>query len=570
MRLKLLLIAALAITALTAPAAASARTYGLGCEVPQNAESHPARLAGALSTLPASYSLQQYALVPGDQGQVGSCAAWGTAYTAMGVLVNMDHSQGIWDNPLNALPGGGGSAMYVYSQTCGGVDNGSYIDDDVAVETSQGDDEDADYTQGELDWWDPPTSQETANAKNWVLATGYDIGTDQYSIEQAISNNEPVVLGIEVTQAFESNTSGNYPDPNDPDDDYTSLGGHAPTAVGYDSGGLIVENSWGPYWDNGGYVHISWDWLEGTYQDSGWPDLTQAVAMVSMSHYYAPAPTITSFAPTSGPVGATVTLTGSGFSGASKVTFDGCVAGFSVDSDTQISATVPGGATSGAIAVTTPGGGASSATSFTVTALSADDSLKSLTVSAGSLSPSFSSGTLSYSDSVANSVASITVSATTNDAKASYVLQVFGSPASNPIELSLGANVIKVLVSAQSGASKTYSLTVTRAAALITPHLTLKLSGLISGALKLGKRLTAKGSVMPTSLAGAKVTLAVQRKVGGKWRKVISVAHTVAASGAYGWKYKPAKKGSYRIRATIAKTAANTAAATKWNTFKVK
>jgi C1A family cysteine protease len=290
MRLKLLLVATLAITALATPTAASARTYGLGALVPRNAERHSARLAGVLTALPASYSLQQYAPVPGDQGQVNACVAWGTAYTAMGVLENMDHYQGLWDNPFNSLPGGGGSAMYVYSQICGGQDNGSRFDDAVAVETAQGDDEQSDYTQGEADWWDQPTAQETTNAANWVLAAGVDIGTDQYSIEQAISDGEPVVLGIQVTQAFENNTSGNYPDPNDYyDDDYTSLGGHAPTAVGYDSGGLIVENSWGPNWDNGGYVHISWDWLENTYQDSGEPDLYQAVAMVGMSHV-APAP----------------------------------------------------------------------------------------------------------------------------------------------------------------------------------------------------------------------------------------------------------------------------------------
>ena len=306
MRLKLLLIAAVAITALVAPAAASAHTYGLGLLLPKNAERHPAKLGGALSSLPASYSLQEYAPVPGDQGQVDSCGAWATAYTAMGLLENMDHAQGLWDNSFDGLPSGGGSAMYVYSQTCGGADDGSYLDDDVSIETSQGDDEASDYSQGEADWWDLPSAQETANAKNWVLAAGDDIGTDQYSIEQAISNDEPVVLGIEVTQAFENNTSGSYPDPNDySDDDYTSLGGHAVTAVGYDTDGLTVENSWGPSWDNGGYVHISWDWLEGTYQDSGEPDLTQAVAMVGMSHC-APAPTPTP-TPTSPPPTTTVT-----------------------------------------------------------------------------------------------------------------------------------------------------------------------------------------------------------------------------------------------------------------------
>ena len=105
---------------------------------------------------------------------------------------------------------------------------------------------------------------------------------------------------------------------------------------------------------------------------------------------------------------------------------------------------------------------------------------------------------------------------------------------------------------------------------MVTPHLTLKLSGLRSGALKLGKSMTAKGTVTPSSLAGTKVTLTVQRKHGDTWRKVTSKTWTIAASGSYSWKYKPTKKGSCRIGATVAKTAANTAAATKWLTFKVK
>ena len=79
------------------------------------------------------------------------------------------------------------------------------------------------------------------------------------------------------------------------------------------------------------------------------------------------APTLIGFAPTSGPVGSSVILTGAGFTGASAVSFNGMTAtSFSVDSDTQITVTVPTGATSGAIAVTTPGGTATSATSFTV------------------------------------------------------------------------------------------------------------------------------------------------------------------------------------------------------------
>src|SRR5437762_6491921 len=77
-------------------------------------------------------------------------------------------------------------------------------------------------------------------------------------------------------------------------------------------------------------------------------------------------PTISSFTPSSGPVGTSVTISGTNFTGASAVLFNGTSASFTVSSATAITATVPAGATSGPISVTTPGGTASSAASFTV------------------------------------------------------------------------------------------------------------------------------------------------------------------------------------------------------------
>ena len=74
-------------------------------------------------------------------------------------------------------------------------------------------------------------------------------------------------------------------------------------------------------------------------------------------------PLLKSFNPTSGPVGTQVTINGSGFTGASKVTFGGVKATtYTVDSGTQITASVPAGAVTGKIAVTTTGGTASKGT----------------------------------------------------------------------------------------------------------------------------------------------------------------------------------------------------------------
>lgn len=79
-------------------------------------------------------------------------------------------------------------------------------------------------------------------------------------------------------------------------------------------------------------------------------------------------PEVTSFTPTSGPVGQSVTITGNSFTAATKVTFGGVAAtSYKVINDTTVDALVPTGAVTGAIAVTTAGGTGTSKTNFTVT-----------------------------------------------------------------------------------------------------------------------------------------------------------------------------------------------------------
>ena len=83
------------------------------------------------------------------------------------------------------------------------------------------------------------------------------------------------------------------------------------------------------------------------------------------------APTISGFSPSSGVIGATVTINGNHFTGVNGVRFNGTSASFAFVNDGKVTATVPSGATTGRITVTTPGGTATSSSNFTVTGSSA-------------------------------------------------------------------------------------------------------------------------------------------------------------------------------------------------------
>jgi len=94
--------------------------------------------------------------------------------------------------------------------------------------------------------------------------------------------------------------------------------------------------------------------------------LLLSVVLFAAGSLFGAAPTITSFTPTSGTTGTSVTLTGTNFTGATTVKFNGIAAGsFSVTSSTKIIAVAPTGVTTGKISVTTPGGTATSSSSFT-------------------------------------------------------------------------------------------------------------------------------------------------------------------------------------------------------------
>jgi hypothetical protein len=99
--------------------------------------------------------------------------------------------------------------------------------------------------------------------------------------------------------------------------------------------------------------------------------------------------------------------------------------------------------------------------------LSTDASLSGLALSAGALTPEFVSTTTSYAANVANAIASVVVTPTTNDASATYtVSNAAGVCAVDACALDVGDNTITITVTAEDDVStQNYTVVVTRAAA---------------------------------------------------------------------------------------------------------
>ena len=120
---------------------------------------------------------------------------------------------------------------------------------------------------------------------------------------------------------------------------------------------------------------------------------------------------------------------------------------------------------------------------------SSDASLRGLTISAGELA--FDSATTRYAVEVEHDVTSVTLTPTASHAAATVAVNgaaVASGSASAAIALEAGENVIEVVVTAEDGTKRTYTVTVTRAA-LPVPALP------VGGAVLLGVLLLWRGAL---------------------------------------------------------------------------
>ena len=264
----------------------------------------PRRAAAATPdvTFPAGVDLRAWAVTPGNQGDLNSCVPWVIDYALLG-----------WYSRYSGRVGQPFAPMYTYSQINGGGDYGSDATTALQLALTQGNDTRAHYAKGDTNWSRQPTAAERTSAAAFkikgfnTLFAGFGLGTTVTQLKTALATNHPVAIGMEVRHGFDylgaSATAV--------DNDTTSAirGYHEVLAVGYDAAGLIVQNSWGTGWANGGFGRISWKVVQSDVGDGATIDgFLQAATAPTVS-----APVVTRSA----------TRTGGGTLVAAKVTWKG-------------------------------------------------------------------------------------------------------------------------------------------------------------------------------------------------------------------------------------------------------
>ncbi len=241
---------------------------------------------------------------------------------------------------------------------------------------------------------------------------------------------------------------------------------------------------------------------------------------------------VTSYATTVGNAVSSVTL--------------GCTA--SPNASIQVNgSTVSNGGSSGALAlnvgsntltieVTAEDGVTRKTTTVTVVratvSATANATLAALSISAGSLSPAFVSGTVAYTASVPNGTSSLTLTPTATDAAASIVVNgsgVASGAASAALALAVGLNTLTVVVSSSDGSTtSTYTVAVTRAAA-VSNLATLASMALSTGTLApaFSSDVTSYSVALPNAVSALSLTLTATSSAA-----TVRLNGAVVASGA--------------------------------------
>lgn len=219
----------------------------------------PVMTSRSFASMPSKSSLKKYCPTPKNQGSQGSCVGWSSSYSARTILYAKRKG---WKDAYT-ITSNAFSPSYVYNQIKLGSDcsQGSYISSAMNVLTKQGTPKLKDHPyvcNSSISYKDK------SNASSYKIKTYHRLSYDMYdknktlkNVKKALSNGNPVVIGMSVYSSFSyakgvwSGVQDNY------------RGGHAMTIIGYDDskygGAFELMNSWGSYWGNSGFIWVRYN-----------------------------------------------------------------------------------------------------------------------------------------------------------------------------------------------------------------------------------------------------------------------------------------------------------------------
>lgn len=242
--------------------------YGLGADVSQDPgvtmdESY------STQALPLTVDLRDDCSPVGDQGKFGACTSFATIKGLEEFLLNKQH---------RLVPQAPAYLWYQSRKQSGVKDQDTGVPTEFAVKML---DAYGSLPESEFPYLDPslqddptarlsfltrqPTSDQVAQAKKNRIVTGMKIATKLSAIRSSLAAGVPVVLAMVVFDSIaKTGSDGLLPMPTVHD---KKVGGHAVLAVGYDTANhvVIVRNSWGPKWGDGGYFYMPYDYIKAGF-----------------------------------------------------------------------------------------------------------------------------------------------------------------------------------------------------------------------------------------------------------------------------------------------------------------
>jgi len=210
--------------------------------------------------LPKSFSLKQYAPLPGDQNNYDTCVAWASAYAAR----TISESVALDRKNQTETTGNVFSPVYVYRKIrpddpeCR---RGAQIYSALNLMRDSGAVKMLDIERStafpRVDLSNYSGSKRYPIAGYVTLFSREDKQKPAFitrMVKKSIAEGKPVVIGMNTPDSFLE--AKNVWQPNeDPDKFY---GGHAMCVVGYDDdrGAFELINSWGRKWGNGGFIWV--------------------------------------------------------------------------------------------------------------------------------------------------------------------------------------------------------------------------------------------------------------------------------------------------------------------------